>query len=36
MEKNKKIGIFNTWIGSDNIGDAIIMDSCKKIISKKI
>lgn len=35
MEKNKKIGIFNTWIGSDNIGDAIIMDSCKKIISKK-
>lgn len=35
MEKTKKIGIFNTWIGSDNIGDAIIMDCCKKMLLKK-
>lgn len=35
MRKTEKIGIFNTWIGSDNIGDAIIMDCCKKMLLKE-
>lgn len=30
----RRIGILNTWIGSKNIGDHIIMDSCKKAILK--
>lgn len=35
MRKTEKIGIFNTWIGSDNIGDAIIMDCCKRMLLKE-
>lgn len=30
----KKIGVLNTWIGSQNIGDQIIMDGCKKFINE--
>lgn len=30
----KKIFIFNTWIGSFNLGDKIIMESCNKFFQK--
>lgn len=30
----RRIGILNTWIGSENIGDQIIMDGCKSFINE--